>query len=191
MKIPNELTPLAYEVSKQVFESKLTFKKGQQQLLDNGMNPNSAADYINNFRRMVEGEKFTRTNNAYTTEYFLENFYKDYGSTGLANALKALRSHIEYYEGLQKTKMYKIRAIYEKYSVIIGSPDEQEQNEIVRELKQQNKTKIEIVNELKKLKPTDPETITINSTVFKRDNRTIAHIKILRNFKMSNLLHSD
>ncbi len=56
MKIPKELTPLAYELSKKVFEGKLTFKEGRQQLVgDNRINPNSAADYINNFRCMIEG----------------------------------------------------------------------------------------------------------------------------------------
>ena len=63
MKIPKELTPLAYKLSKMVLEGRLTFKEGQRQLVgDNRMNPNSAADYINNFRCMVEGKRFTRTN---------------------------------------------------------------------------------------------------------------------------------
>ena len=63
MKIPHELTPIAYELSKKVFEGKLSFKEGQQKLVGNGrMNPNSAADYLNNFRCMIEGRRFTRTN---------------------------------------------------------------------------------------------------------------------------------
>ncbi len=185
MKIPQELTPLAYELSKQVFESKLTFKEGQQQLVgDNKMNSNSAADYINNFRCMVEGKRFTRTNNAYSMEYFFDNIYKDYGSPGLTNALTALRLHIEYYEDIQKVVMHKMRDIYAKYlAVPIDTPDEQEQKEIVREFKNQSKTKQEIIAELLNLKPTDPEEVTISSKSFKRDNRTIAQIKILRDFK--------
>lgn len=183
MKIPLELTPLAYEISKKVFEGKLTFIDGKKQLVgDNKMNPNSAADYINNFRCMLEGKKFTRTNNAHSMEYFFENIYKDYGSSGLSNALTALRLHIEYYEGIQKVVMHKMRNIYSKYSAIsIDTPDEQEQKEIVRELK--SKTKKDIINELKNLKPTDPEVVIINSKSFKRDNRTIAQIKVLRDFK--------
>lgn len=185
MKIPQELTPLAYELSKQVFEGKLTFKEGQQQLVgDNRMNSNSAADYINNFRCMVEGRRFTRTNNAYSMEFFFDNIYKDYGSPGLSNALTALRLHIEYYEDIQKVVMHKMRDIYAKYlAVPIDTPDEQEQKEIVREFKNQNKTKQEIITELKNLKPTDSEEVTISSKSFKRDNRTIAQIKILRDFK--------
>lgn len=185
MKIPSDLTPLAYDLSKEVFEGKLTFKEGQKNLVgDNRMNPNSAADYINNFRCMVEGKKFTRTNNAFSIEYFLDNIYKDYGSVGLANALNALRLHIEYYEGIQKVTMHKMRNIYTKYLAIpIDTPDEQEQKEIIREIKNRNKTKREIVRELLNLKPSDPEEVIINSKSFKRDNRTIAQIKFLRDFK--------
>jgi 5-methylcytosine-specific restriction protein A len=184
MKIPKELTPMAYELSKQVFEGKLTFKEGQKELVgDNRMNSNSAADYINNFRCMLEGKRFTRTNNAYSMEYFFDNIYKDYGSSGLSNALTALRLHIEYYEDIQKVVMHKMRDIYTKYlAVPIDTPDEQEQKEIIREFKNQKKTKQDIIAELKNLKPTDPEEVTINSKSFKRDNRTVAQIKILRDF---------
>ncbi|MDB4925608.1 hypothetical protein [Mucilaginibacter sp.] len=137
MKISKDLTPIAYDISKQVFEKIITFKEGQNQLVgDKRMNPNSASDYINNFRCMIEGKRFTRTNNAFSIEYFFENIFKDYGVNGLTNSLVALKLHIEYYEGIQKVKMYKMRNIYEKYLAIpIESPDEQEQNEIIRELK--------------------------------------------------------
>jgi len=184
MKIIKELTPLAYEISKKVFEGVITFKEGQQQLVgDNRMNINSAADYINNFRCMLQGKRFTRTNNAYSMEYFFD-IYKDYGSTGLLNALTALRLHIEYYENIQKVVMHKMRDIYAKYlAVPIESTDELEQMEIIRELKNQSKTKQEIIHELKNLKSTDPEEVTINSKSFKRDNRTVAQIKILRDFQ--------
>jgi len=185
MKIPNELTPLAYELSKKVYEGTLTFKEGQKQLVgSNKMNPNSAADYINNFRCMLEGKRFTRTNNAFSMEFFFDSIYKDYGSVGLANALNALRLHIEYYEDIQKVIMHKMRDIYAKYlAVPIDTPDEQEQKEIIQETKKLNRTKEEIAIELQNLKPTDPEEVIINSKSFKRDNRTIAQIKIVRDFK--------
>ena len=100
MKIPKELTPSIFKISKKVFEKKLTFKEGQQILVgDYKMNPNSAADYINNFRCMIEGIRFTRTNNAYSMEYFFDNIYKEYGSLKLSNALTALRLHISEYSG--------------------------------------------------------------------------------------------
>lgn len=185
MKIPNELTPLAYELSKKVFEGKLTFKEGQHQLVgDDRMNSNSAADYINNFRCMIEGKRFTRTNNAFSIEYFVDNIYKDYGSLGLSNALTALQLHVDYYEDIQKVVMHKMREILAKFlAVPTDTSDEQEQKEIIREIKNQNKTKQQIINELNNLRPTDPEEVIINSKSFKRDNRTIAQIKIIRDFK--------
>ena len=185
MKIPKELTPSIFKISKEVFEKKLTFKEGQQILVgDYKMNPNSAADYINNFRCMIEGIKFIRTNNAYSMEYFFDNIYKEYGSLKLSNALTALKLHIEYYEGSQKVTMRNMRDIYAKYlAVPLDTPDEQEQKEIFREFIKQKKTKQEIIAELLSLKPTDDEKVTISNKSFKRDNRTIAQIKILRDFK--------
>jgi len=61
--------------------------------------------------------------------------------------------------------------------------DEQEQNEIVQEIRKENKSKQDIVAELKNLKQDDPEIIEIKSKAYKRDNKTIAQIKILRDFK--------
>ena len=88
MKIPAELTPLAYGISKQVHEKQLTFSVGQKSIVgDRQMNKNFAADYINDFRCLVEGKRFTRTLSAYSIEYFLEHIYKDYGAEGLTNAV--------------------------------------------------------------------------------------------------------
>ncbi len=183
MKIPNDLSSLAYKLSKQVFEEKLTVKEGQQQLVGNNrMNPSSALDYIRIFRSLQEGKVFKRTLSASSMEYYLNNINKDYGSPILSKALTALINHIEYYESCHEGKMHKMRNIHAKYLAIsIDTPDEQEQ--IVRVFKNQNKTKQEIITELKDLKPTDPEVVIINSKSFKRDNRTIAQIKILRDFK--------
>jgi predicted restriction endonuclease len=77
-----------------------------------------------------------------------------------------------------------MRYIYAKYlAVPIDTHDEQEQKEIIHEFKNQNKSKQEIIAELKNLKPTDPEVVIIRSKSYKRDNRTIAQIKILGDFK--------
>ena len=60
---------------------------------------------------------------------------------------------------------------------------EQEQNEIILEIKKQNVSKQEIIDELKNLQPGSPQEITINYKSYKRDNKTIAQIKVLRDFK--------
>lgn len=41
----------------------------------------------------------------------------------------------------------------------------------------------QILDDLKNLKETDPEIISINHKSYKRDNKTIAQIKFLRNFQ--------
>ncbi|MEI6949620.1 HNH endonuclease [Paraflavisolibacter sp. H34] len=186
MRIPKELTPIAYGTSKKVYEKKLTFSEGQKIIVgDNQMNKNSAADYINDFRCLVEGKRFTRTLNAYSMEYFLDFIFKDYGTQGLTNALIALKEHIEYYEAIQKVRMHKMRDIYERYlaAVPIQSSDEQEQNEIVKEIIKDKSIKADILNELRNLKETDPETVTFKGKAFKRDNKTVAQIKVLRDFR--------
>lgn len=61
--------------------------------------------------------------------------------------------------------------------------DEKEQEQIINEFESQDILKQEIITDLKNLNPTDPEIIIINSKSYKRDNRTIAQIKILRDFK--------
>ena len=64
------------------------------------MNQGSASDYIVNFKKMMDGEKYTRTNNAETTDYFLTKIFSDYGVSKLSNAIKAANEHVDYYESL-------------------------------------------------------------------------------------------
>src|SRR5688572_13834883 len=113
MRITPNLVPHAYSISKKVYEGKLTHTDGVMLLVGDGrMNKNSAADYINNFRYMMEGQRFTRTNNAFSVDYFLEHILQDYGASKLAKALSALSEHIKYYEGLPpKAQMLKMRGI--------------------------------------------------------------------------------
>jgi 5-methylcytosine-specific restriction enzyme A len=185
MKVSNDLAPIAYKLAKDVYYNRLTLTEARDRLVEEyGMNSNSAVDYILSFRHFLKGERYTRTNNAYAAEYFINAIYNDYGSTGLKNALKALKLHIEYYEDLQKITMHKQKKILDKFTKLLADyPDEEEQSEIIQNFKQQKKSKQDIAHELSQLKPSDPVLITINGKVYKRDNRTIALIKILRDFK--------
>ena len=114
-KITNDMIEKAYEEAKLVYFNHKSQTEAQDDLNDYGLNRNSAGDLIVNFRCMMDGQKFTRTNNAYTTEYYLENISKDYGKEKLTNALSALEQHIEYYEELQNTTMRKIRGIFDEF----------------------------------------------------------------------------
>ena len=101
MKITTKMTQAAYEAAKDVYHERIS----QNDALDNleighGMNRGSASDYIVNFKKMLDGEKYTRTNNAETTDYFLTQILSDYGFVKLGNAIKAANEHVDYYEGL-------------------------------------------------------------------------------------------
>lgn len=89
------------------------------------MNRNSASDYIHNFNCMVEGRRFSRTSNAYGTEYYLEQMYKDGGRPLLLNALKALGEHLDYYEAIGNTGVPTGRAIYDRFAEIAEIEPEQ------------------------------------------------------------------
>lgn len=186
MKISEELTPIAYETSKKVYNNEISFSEGQKIIVgDNKMNKNSAADYINDFRCLLEGKRFTRTLNAFSMNYFLQNIYDDYGDDALKNSLNALMQHIEYYEAIQNVTMHKMRIIFEKFSdkFSLETIDEKEQNEIINIIKSNKRSKEEIINELLHLEETEPETVIIRGKAYKRENKIVAQIKFLRDFK--------
>jgi len=79
MKIPLDLIPIAYDISKNVYEGKLKISERVKLLVGaNRMNGGSARDYFYNFRYLMQGKKFSRTLNADSMNYFFENFLKDY-----------------------------------------------------------------------------------------------------------------
>lgn len=89
--------------------------------------------------------------------------------------------------GSNETDFRKLRSIYELYlgkpfHSKIQSADEREQVELESLLKK-TKSQKEIIEDLLNLLPQDPELITVNKKLFKRDNKTIAALKILRNFQ--------
>lgn len=123
-KITNDIVEKSFEIAKKVYEEKITENEGIRVLEEIGMKDTSAHHYINNYSNLVRGKLFTRTINAYGTEYFLENIYKENGVTGLRNALLSLSQHIDYYEEASGASVKKGREIYDKfYSIIKDSSD--------------------------------------------------------------------
>jgi len=108
-----------YLLAKNVYFNNLTRNEALEEAEKFGMNRGSAHDLITNFKYMIDGFKYTRTNNNHTTEYYLEHIYKDFGLEKLINATHALHLHIEYYENLRKTTMHGLRKILDKYEKII------------------------------------------------------------------------
>lgn len=182
-KITEEVVKESYKVAKKVYTKEITLKEGKN-ILSHYMKPNSANDYIYNFKCMMDGKKFTRTNNAYAVEYYLENIYNEYGFEILKNALKSVKLHIEYYEPLKNIIRHKERKIHEKFSQLLNENlDNWEQDQLVKKIEREKKTKQQILSALNKVKNSNEEYITYNGMKAKRDNYAIALIKSLRDNK--------
>jgi putative restriction endonuclease len=93
--------------------------------------------------------------------------------------------------GIRYDELKKLVSIYEyvtgepyKEGLQPGDEDIKEQEEILEILKKRKEiTKELIAQGLKNLKPTDPEVVTFAGKTYKRDNKTIAELKILRDSK--------
>jgi 5-methylcytosine-specific restriction protein A len=121
----------AYRFGRQVFAETIGIQDALDNLTPLGLNTNSAADMVYNVGRMLRGERYTRNLSLRAANDFLAWIHRDYGGKGLANALKALRRHIRYYEALADVNMRGQRALLQKYRIALAgtkrgfiSPDE-------------------------------------------------------------------
>lgn len=89
--------------------------------------------------------------------------------------------------GIQAKEDEKLNRIYKFITgseYVLGEneiKDQKEQDEIVEIIKPLKKE--EIIDELSNLKLSEPEEVVVKQKTYKRDNKTIAQLKILRNFK--------
>lgn len=183
---------IIYQTCKKVYENQITRNEGIQILVEQlNMNVNSAVIVVNVFLKLMRGERFTRTLSNPLFEYFLEKISMDYELDKLVMALTALNLHINYIfnKGNPKIRLRLICNIYterlkalEIKNSIENMNNEIEQNEIISYLRD-SKSKQEVIDELKRLTVAEPEIITINHKAYKRDNKTIAQIKFVRDFK--------
>lgn len=122
MKITKKMTEAAYTASVDVYHGRVSMKQAVDDLSKSyGMNAGSASDYVVNFKKMMAGEKYVRTNNAEATDYFFTHILNDFGVSKLSNAIKAAKKHVEYYEGLGKSKLNGIREIISRHEKILLS----------------------------------------------------------------------
>ena len=122
--ITNKMIEKSYDVGKKVYKKKITLQEGAEVLSNLGMNKNSAADYIYLYSNLIQGKLYTRTSNAYGTEYYLTNIYEENGTSGLENSLLSLYQHIEYYEDKAGVTLNKQRSIYENFREIVDKEPE-------------------------------------------------------------------
>lgn len=186
MEITNEMVHTAYAIAKEVFEQKKVDEEGLKFLVVGAnFKKGTARILLNNFKHLMNGEKFTRTMSAYATEYFIKNIYFDFGEEKLEKALESLKLHIEYYGPVGKTKSPSLKHIYDIYNNTINllndpnsDSNQDEQNEIEKKLS--NKSRKSLIKELNTLSNNDSPQIETTYKSYKRENIIIAKIKKLR-----------
>jgi hypothetical protein len=119
--------------------------------------------------RMVPQVGFTYKDNRFAEQMLYDELVELSNAGILQSDFKKLSNIYEYYIG----KKFKLQYL---------SQDEKEQEELAKYYKKA-KTKEQILDDLKNLQPTDSEEVYVNQKTYKRDNKTIAQIKILRDFK--------
>ena len=176
---------IIYQISKKVYEKEISKSEGVNRLVEKmNMNKGSALIIIGQvFPKLIEGKQFSRTLSVKLFEYFLKRISDDYGKSKLVVALNALKLHIDYIKEKGDSKI-KLRKVYQRFSDSLefqsDEIDEREQKEI-SDFYKKGKTREDIIKELKSKKEADSEKVTVNHKAYKRDNKTIALIKILRN----------
>lgn len=132
--------------------------------------PLSVDNYrANSSKRIVPQVGFTYKDSIFAEQILYDELLELSNAGILQSDYKKLSDIYEYYTG----KNFKIPYL---------SKDEKEQEELAKHFGE-SKTKEQILTDLKNLKPTDSAEIEVNHKTYKRDNKTIALIKILRDFK--------
>lgn len=97
----------------------MSHSEAKERLVQIGLNPNSAADLINNLGHLLKGARYKRTLNPATTESFLSGIRRDYGQLALKNAVSAYKQHLEYYQDLTGTPMVEHMKVLRKFTELL------------------------------------------------------------------------
>lgn len=173
-----------FNIAKEVYEQNISKGDGINKMVEIlNMNRGSAQIIIVQiFPKLLEGKVFSRTLSVDLFDSFLHFIKEDYGIERLKTSLSALKKHIDYIKEKGDSKITLRKVLQRYWDNLAIDKDELEQNEIVTYFKKE-KTRSEIAEELKNTQDVDEEKITVNSKSYKRNNKTIALIKILRNFE--------
>jgi 5-methylcytosine-specific restriction enzyme A len=88
--ITKEMVAKSYEVGKQFYDNEISRTDGITNLTQIGMNQSSASGYIYQYSNLIQGKLYTRTTNAFASEYYLNKIYLDNGKQSLQKALLSL-----------------------------------------------------------------------------------------------------
>jgi 5-methylcytosine-specific restriction protein A len=107
MKVTTIMIQALYSASKKVYDEKINKQQVKQQAITDletkfGWTGGSPSTCIDSFQKMMDGERYTFTNNIEHTNYILTHILNDYGADKLGNAIKAANEHVKYQESLGK-----------------------------------------------------------------------------------------
>ena len=112
IKIDRTRYEAAYALARKVNAGQMRLTDAKAELVELGLNANSAADFIYILRHMLRGEIYKRAMSAPATEDYLNWIRRDYGDDALRQALEALALHIPFNGGAMKGH----RALLKKYA---------------------------------------------------------------------------
>jgi hypothetical protein len=186
--LTKEQNRIIFNIARKVFEQEMSKQEGLDSLL-NIIEMNRGSAQMIMFQvipNLIKGEKFTRTLGVAEFDDYLSFIQEDYGVKQLGKSLSALKQHIDYIKEKGDPKI-KLKKVYQRYLNIIVTDenalgeDDFEQNEIVDFFN--TKSRHELIEELRSLDDIEDEKIVVNHKSYKRNNKVIALIKILRNFE--------
>ncbi|MBG0751122.1 MULTISPECIES: HNH endonuclease [Pectobacterium] len=186
-KISKEQYTAAYTIGCQVYNKVIALQHGAKILNEEyGLNENSAKDYINNLKHMLNGEVFKRTLSAGSFEYYLIKIREDFGIELFRKAILSVGMHIDYYEDTNKPqKLKKTRSIVENIEKSLSGKNTF--LELTTEFNIQiDKSLSDSSTERKKrlsASPVYPEKKTIQSEYFIRNPDVVAEVLIRANGK--------
>jgi 5-methylcytosine-specific restriction protein A len=118
----------AYATAKNVCKGAIKRADGARFLRsNNGVNINSAKDFIDAYKHLRRGESFQRTLSRPDMDFYLANIFADDGVPALQTALRSLWLHIAYYERTHQGNMNNLRSVAVKYQLVAGAPGMLEQ----------------------------------------------------------------
>jgi 5-methylcytosine-specific restriction protein A len=119
-KITSEMVHASYKISKEIVSGELNQQDGLDILNSQfGMNKSSAAYYIQNYKCMMNGERYSNTMNLYATKYYLTSILLDNGKQQLETALESVRQHMDYQYKNVFNELEDIHILYRKYEELL------------------------------------------------------------------------
>ena len=178
-KITSEHIRAAYEISAKVSAGEMKRRKGADQLRNvDGLNINTAMDFITQYQKMMVGRKYTRAMSSEALDYFLLRLKADKGDATLQTALTATWQHITYYEAKYKSRMHRLRGVAELHGAKLSATqklevvqDDFEAAVVASKSDSSDKRRDRLAKASKK-----PTTILVTSIVYRRNPDVVAEV---------------